>query len=78
MKLAEHIAEYRACAESFLHSKGLTLAEVKTGRDAWTVAHHAGITSHAYALSRDIVDAHIQTALESLMPNAVFQDKKRY
>lgn len=78
MKLAAHLSDYRARAESFLQSKGLSLSDIKTGRDAWAVAHNAGITSHAYALSRDIVDSHIQTALESIMPNAVFQDKKRY
>lgn len=78
MKLAAHLADYRARAESFLQSKGLTLADVTTGRDAWAVAHNAGIASHAYALSRDVFDSHIQTALEAIMPNAVFQDKKRY
>ena len=78
MKLAAHLPEYRARAESFLQSKGLSLSDIQTGRDAWAVAHNAGIASHAYALSRDILDSHIQTALESIMPNAVFQDKKRY
>lgn len=78
MRLAAHLAEYTAKAESFLQSKGLSLSDIATGRDAWAVAHGAGITHHAYALSRDIVDAHIQTALESIFPRATFLDKKRY
>ena len=54
------------------------LDRVFTGRDAWTIAHRAGICREAYDMSRDIHDAHIQTALEKIFPNAVFRDKKRY
>lgn len=54
-----------------------TRETIKTGRDAWAVAHRAGLTREAYD-DRDINDAHIQTALESIFPNAVFKDKKVY
>lgn len=57
---------------------GATVDDVKTGVDAWAVAHRVGITNEAYAMSRDIHDAHIQTALEKIFPNAVFKDAKRY
>ena len=50
---------------------------VVQGRDAWTVAHRAGLTREAYE-DRTITDGHIQTALERVFPNAVFRDKKVY
>lgn len=52
-------------------------AKVLTGRDAWAIAHKCGITDEAYR-DRSVVDAHIQTALEQIFPNAVFRDAKRY
>ena len=47
------------------------------GRDAWTVAHRAGLIREAYE-DPTITDGHIQTALERIFPNAVFRDKKVY
>ena len=55
----------------------LACLDIKTGRDAWSIAHRAGIVRDAYA-DREIVDAHIQTALEKIFPNADFLDKKIY
>ena len=55
-----------------------TCSSIRTGRDAWFVAHSAGIVREAYAMDRDIHDAHIQTALQKIFPNAVFRDKKVY
>jgi hypothetical protein len=78
MRLASHLSDYTARADSWLAARGYTRADIKTGRDAWAVAHGADITRHAYSLSRDIVDAHIQTALERIFPHAVFSDAKRY
>ena len=78
MKLASHLSDYIARADSWLAARGYARADIRTGRDAWAVAHGSGITSHAYALSRDIVDAHVQTALERIFPNAVFRDAKHY
>ena len=52
--------------------------DVKTGRDAWTVAHGAGLCREAYDMARGIHDAHIQTALQAIFPNAVFRDAKKY
>ena len=54
-----------------------TRETIKTGRDAWTIAHRAGLTREAYD-ERLGNDAHIQTALEAIFPNAVFKDKKVY
>lgn len=80
MKLAQHLEEYISKADEFLRLKHpeYTRELIATGRDAWTVAHRAGITRHAYGLGRDVNDAHIQTVLERVFPNAVFRDPKRY
>lgn len=80
-KLEKHRAEYHRMAAGWLrnHLNGTAqLSDVETGIDAWTIAHRSGIVRHAYAQGRDVVDAHIQTMLESIMPNAVFNDPKRY
>ena len=60
------------------HAAHSTLADVRTGADAWTVAHRAGVTREAYAYDRAVTDAHIKTALQRIMPNAVFKDSYRY
>lgn len=80
MRLSEQLPGYIALAEQWLASVAphLTRETIATGRDAWTVAHRAGITQAAYNEGRDVVDAHIQTALERVFPNAVFRDAKRY
>lgn len=52
-------------------------AHVTRGADAWTLAHKVGITREAYQ-DRDVVDAHIVTALKRVFPNAVFQDRYTY
>ena len=78
MRLTQHLNDYIARADSWLAARGYIRADIKTGRDAWAVAHGSGITSHAYGLSRDVIDAHIQTALERVFPHAVFNDKRRY
>lgn len=75
---ANTIQAWRGKAERLCAEYNLTLADIKTGREAWGAAHKAGITSEAYAMGRDIHDAHIQTALERIFPNAVFRDAKRY
>lgn len=58
-------------------STSIDVANVLTGRDAWTVAARCGITAEAYRDDK-VTDGHIQTALERIFPNAVFQDKKLY
>ena len=70
--------EYRALAEKFLSDNGHKLTDVKTGSDAWRVAHSSGICRDAYDSSRDITDAHIVTVLKRIMPNAEFRDKYRH
>ena len=57
--------------------KDITRLDVKTGVDAWGIAHAANISMEAYN-DFNANDAHIQTALEKIFPNAVFKDKKRY
>ena len=75
---------WRAMIDAFLDAKhilvdgtAITRSDVKLGRDAWTIASMSGITREAYA-DRTIVDAHIQTFLESAFPYAVFRDRKVY
>jgi hypothetical protein len=79
MKLQSHLVDWTRRAEEWLEANApqLTRESVTIGRDAWTVAHRAGIINEAYA-DRNVTDAHIQTALEKIFPNAAFKDKKRY
>jgi len=82
MKIEKSTVEsWRARAADWLadNSAGrATLDRIKTGREAWMVAHCVGIVNEAYAIGREIHDAHIQTALEQIFPSAVFLDKKHY
>lgn len=74
---ASTIEAWRTKAAAFLKTKGYTIDDVKTGADAWAVANHCDMSREAYK-DHDANDAHIQTALEKIFPNAVFKDKKRY
>jgi hypothetical protein len=74
---AATIEAWRKRAAAFLKTKGYTIDDVKTGADAWAVANHCDMTREGYR-NHDANDAHIQTALEKIFPNAVFTDKKRY
>jgi hypothetical protein len=78
MKLADKLTDYKSLADSFLAGHGYSRSDIKTGAQAWAVASRAGITHDAYAIDRSINDAHIQTALEKIFPEAVFKDPKRY
>lgn len=72
------IARWKAMAQNYLSLHAdMTTNSVETGRMAWDVAHGCGIVREAYN-DRSVVDAHVQTALQKIMPNAVFRDKKRY
>lgn len=74
----ETVTKWQEMAQKWLGAhKSTEPADIKTGQEAWTVAHLSGITREAYE-DRAIIDAHIQTALESIFPNAVFKDKKVY
>jgi hypothetical protein len=78
---ADTVTAWRARCEDWLAAHPTvraTLADIKTGRDAWTVGHCSGVVREAYDMGRDIHDAHIQTALQAIFPNAVFRDAKRY
>ncbi len=76
---AEIVDRWRATAAEWIaaNCKNATIESVVLGRDAWTVAHRAGLTEEAYR-DRGIHDAHIQTALQAIFPNVVFRDAKRY
>lgn len=74
---ATTVEKWTDLATKFLSERKLKLEDVKTGADAWTVASRCGITDEAYK-DREITDAHIQTALARIFPNAKFKDSKRY
>lgn len=71
------VNRWTCMAEDYLSGRDMFREGILTGVDAWTVAHRAGITSEAYE-DRTAIDAHIQTALEVIFPNAVFLDPKYY
>jgi hypothetical protein len=73
----QEIGVWSRRADSFLASKGLKRADVMLGVDAWTVAHKTDVIADAYK-DPSIVDAHVQTALEQIFPNASFKEPKRY
>lgn len=79
---AAHKAIIADLGEKYLARHGYTFADVVTGVDAWNVLHNSGAYraigdeySSGYA---EYSDGHLQTALQSIMPNAVFRDAKRY
>ena len=76
--LLERSAEFKTLALDYLEPHGISLEDIKTGRDAWQVAHRSGISNLAYQSSRDITAAHIVTVLKRIMPNAIFADKYHY
>ncbi len=79
------IDQFRMMAAYRLARLDMTCADITLGRDAWTVASTSGILNYCYGNSAlDIPaidgcnDAHIQTALRAIFPNAVFKDKLHY
>lgn len=74
---AETVERWCKLCADHLALRGETLADVQTGVKAWATAHDTGITREAYSV-RSVIDAHIQTALERIFPNAVFKDRKVY
>lgn len=75
------LVEWQAMAQVWLRECAIghdgnyaTPGDISLGRDAWMVAHRAGITNQAYAIE-GIHAAHIQTALRKIFPKAVFRDK---
>ena len=71
----DEVKRYRDMAAEWLADKKTT--DILTGSDAWTVANQSGILRLAYQ-NPSITDAHIQTALEAIFPNAIFKNRKRY
>ena len=83
MKITDHhLAIIRDMGGAYLAKYGYTFEDVKLGRDAWDVLHQSGAYS---VIGGDFVggypdykDAHFQTALKTIMPNATFKDTCRY
>jgi hypothetical protein len=73
----ETIERWRKWCALELANRKMTCADIKTGRDAWAAASLCGILRDAYS-DNAIKDAHIQTALEKIFPEAEFKDAKRY
>lgn len=79
---SKHFDMIASLGADYLAHYGYTFLDVKTGQDAWNVLFKSG----AYrAIGDDFIggypdykDAHFQTALARLMPNAVFKDAKVY
>ena len=61
-----------------LAEHGYKTDQVKTGREAWNIAHKLDIPKEAYHIDDSIVDAHIVTALKRIFPNAIFKDTCNY
>jgi hypothetical protein len=78
VRLYANMEDFTQMLKVYLETAPYKLEDILIGKDAWTVAHNCGLVDFAYSISRDVTDAHIQTALEKLMPNAVFKDAKRY
>lgn len=75
----ETVNRWRALVDQWLSNNAIDVSrfDVGTGQTAWALAHNAGIMREAYA-DRKATDGHIQTALETIFPNAKFKDKKVY
>lgn len=83
MKVTDnHLAIIRDMGAAYLAKHGYTFSDVKLGSDAWNVLHRSGaysaIGSEYVGGYPDYKDAHFQTALKAIMPNAVFNDKCHY
>ncbi len=70
----EMLERWRRYATLLLAERGFVVDDVKTGVDAWNVAHKLGIPEEAYHVDGSINDAHIETALRQIFPQAVFRE----
>jgi hypothetical protein len=78
MRLQSKLEQYEQMVAATLAQYGVAKGSITEGWQAWRVAGKAGVLDDAFAISRDITDGHIQTALEKIFPAAVFKDPKRY
>lgn len=78
----KHLDLIASLGADYLARHGYTFTDVKTGIDAWHVLHKSGayraIGDDFTGGYPDYKDAHFQTALARLMPNAIFKDAKVY
>lgn len=76
---AEIRTQWVELIKPWLAERKLTIEDIKTGGDAWAVWIRAvNNPLNVYRNMPDVFDGHIQTALETIFPNAVFKDAKRY
>ena len=83
MKVSDkHLTIIRDMGAAYLAKHGYTFDDVKLGQDAWSVLHRSGayrsIGDDFVGGYPDYKDAHFQTALKAIMPNATFKDTCRY
>lgn len=78
MRLQSELPGWTRRVDDDLRLLGLGRGQILHGVDAWRIAHRTRITHDAYDMSRDVTDAHIQTALQRIFPRCVFKDPKRY
>lgn len=72
-------AEWLNLISAWLAERNLTTDAIQTGADAWSVWTRAvNNPLNVYRAMPDVVDAHIQTALQSMFPSVTFKDAKRY
>ena len=73
----ETVIRWRAMVSDYANELNISIQDIKTGSEAWAIAHKVGITKEAYE-DRSVVDAHIKTVLQSIFPQATFLDKYSY
>lgn len=72
------VAAFTATVDAWIEAKcspGKSRMDVTTGVTAWEVAHLSGIVREAYQ-APNTHDAHIQTVLKAIFPNAQFAGRK--
>lgn len=67
------LERWRKYATLLLAERGFVVDDVKTGVDAWNVAHRLNIPREAYHVDGSINDTHIETALRKIFPRAIFK-----
>ena len=68
----EMLERWEKYSELYCRDFGKTCDDVKTGLQAWNIAHALGIPKEAYHVDDSINDAHIETALGRIFKNAIF------
>ena len=75
---ADKIEEYRKIIEVHAEANGIDISKITTETQAWMIAKNAGVINAMYRFDPDVRDAHIQTALGKIFPNAEMNHHQRY